>query len=114
MKELIVAVLIANALFWSLMPHSLHCEVLELYFPNIKCAPHICHISFGIFCFFLAVIIAQKEYFENLITGVKAATQIAGAVINRASKITKKAINKMPSIDQFADRVETFVDKADF
>jgi len=113
MRELLVALLVANALFWSLMPHSMHCEFVS-NFTNMKCPPHICHISFGVLSFILAIILAQKEYFDELVTGVKQVTQIAGAVLNRASKITTKALKKMPSVDEVADRVEGFVDKVEF
>ena len=113
MRELLVAVLVANALFWSLMPHSMHCEFVS-NFTDAKCPPHIFHISFGVLSFILAIVLAQKEYFDELANGVKQATQIAGAVLNRASKITSKALKKMPSVNEVADRVEGFVDKVEF
>ena len=69
---------------------------------------------FGVASFLLAIMLAQKEYFDELANGVKVATQVAGAVVKRVSKITSKAMKKMPSMDEVADRVEGFVDKVEF
>ena len=113
MRELLVALLVANALFWSLMPHSVHCEFVS-NFTSKPCPPHMFHIMFGVASFFLAIMLAQKEYFDELANGVKVATQVAGAVVKRVSKITSKAMKKMPSMDEVADRVEGFVDKVEF
>lgn len=113
MRELLIALLVANALFWSLMPHSVHCEFVS-NFTSKPCPPHIFHIMFGVASFILAIMLAQKEYFDELASGVKQATQIAGAVLGRVSQITNKAMKKMPSMNEFADRVEGFVDKVEF
>jgi hypothetical protein len=59
--NLIILILIINAIFWSLFKHSDHCKFIKLFGIN-KCPSHLIHISFGIICFVLAVIIKQRNY----------------------------------------------------
>lgn len=112
MRELIVSLLVVNAMFWCLLPHSIHCDFIK-NITNRDCPPHIVLISMGILSFVLAVIIAQKEYIDELVLIAKQTTQVAGAVASRVSRIGKKAINKLPSVTEVADRVEHFVDKVE-
>lgn len=112
MRELLVSLLVVNAMFLCLLPHSIHCDFIE-NITNRDCPPHICLIVMGISSFILAVFIAQKEYIDSLITIAKSTTQVAGAIAYRVSRIGKKAMDKLPSVSDVADRVEHFVDKAD-
>lgn len=112
MKELLVSLLVVNAMFWCLLPHSIHCDFVKNV-TNRDCPPHFILVSMGIASFVLAVIIAQKEYIDEVISVAKQTTQVAGAVVSRVSRIGKKALAKLPTASEVADRVEHFVDKAD-
>ena len=61
----------------------------------------------------IATILAQKEYLEEVYEMLKKTNQVAGAVVNRLSVISDKAIKKLPSLDDVADKIEGFVDKVD-
>ena len=111
MRELLVSLLVVNAMFLCLLPHSIHCDFIK----NITkrdCPPHIVLLVFGLSSFILAVLVAQKEYIEDISNIVKQTTQVGGVVLSRLSKIGKKALSKLPSPSQVADRVENFVDKS--
>jgi hypothetical protein len=60
--DILLAFLVANALFWGLASHSKHCALV----PGSKCLPHWAHLSFGIACFFGAVYVAQQGYVMHL------------------------------------------------
>jgi len=112
MKELLVSLLVVNAMFWCLLPHSIHCDFVKTV-TDRECPPHFLLICMGIASFVLAVVIAQKDYITEVMDIARKTTQVAGAVVSRVSKIGKKAISKLPSVSEVADRVEHFVDKAD-
>lgn len=65
MNCFILSLLITNALFWSLFPHSAHCKVVsdfnKLLKMNIKCQSHKIHIMIGIIFFLLAIYFSQKD-----------------------------------------------------
>lgn len=65
MNQLLQNILIfffsVNAIFWGLMPHSIHCSVVSSIIP--ECPSHKIHIGFGIFSFIVATIIAQYKHF---------------------------------------------------
>jgi len=65
LKEIIVAFFAINALFWGLFPHDIHCKVASIF--TDVCAPHTVHVSFGVLCFFIAVVIAQQKMFKKLL-----------------------------------------------
>jgi hypothetical protein len=111
MRELLVSLLVVNAMFLCLLPHSIHCDFIK-NITNRDCPPHIILIILGLSSFILAVIIAQQEYIDEIIDIAKKTTQVAGAVVTRVTKISKKAISKFPSVSEVADRVEHFVDKS--
>ena len=51
----------ANALFWGLFPHSVHCKVAAA--SGIKsCPPHWMHLTIGFVSFLLAILAAQWGY----------------------------------------------------
>lgn len=60
-KNILVAFLAINAIFWGLFPHSDHCAVASLI--TNSCLPHSVHVSIGVICFMLAVMIAQQKMF---------------------------------------------------
>jgi hypothetical protein len=51
----------ANAVFWGLFPHAIHCKVAAAA-GIAKCPPHWMHLTFGIVSFLLAILMAQWEY----------------------------------------------------
>lgn len=61
LKNIIVAFLAINAIFWGLFPHSTHCVVASVF--TNSCLPHSVHISIGVIFFMLAVLIAQQKMF---------------------------------------------------
>lgn len=61
LKNIIVAFLAINALFWGLFPHSTHCAVASVFMNS--CPPHPIHVSIGVICFMLAVVISQSKMF---------------------------------------------------
>ena len=65
--NILLAFLVANALFWGLASHSKHCTLV----PASKCAPHWVHIGVGIGCFFGAVYVAQRGYVQHLFIAKK-------------------------------------------
>ena len=61
MRNIIVAFLVINAIFWGLFPHSVHCKVASII--TNSCLPHSLHVSIGVIFFMLAVLIAQQKMF---------------------------------------------------
>ena len=61
LKNILVAFLAVNALFWGLFPHSTHCAVASVF--TNSCHPHSTHVSIGVICFMLAVVISQSKMF---------------------------------------------------
>lgn len=61
--NLVVFVLVINAIFWGLYPHSSHCALVK-YLGSSKCPSHIYHVVFGILCFLVAVWIEQGNFFN--------------------------------------------------
>lgn len=63
LKNIIVAFLAVNALFWGLFPHSTHCAVASLV--TNSCLPHSVHVTIGLVCFAAAVMIAQYKLYKG-------------------------------------------------
>ena len=61
LKQIIVAFLAINAIFWGLFPHSDHCAVASVF--TNSCLPHSVHVSIGVICFVIAVVVAQQNLF---------------------------------------------------
>jgi len=59
--NIIVIILIVNAIFWSLFKHNDHCNFVKLFGIN-KCTSHWIHITFGIICFIIAILIKQRNF----------------------------------------------------
>jgi hypothetical protein len=109
MRELVVLFLIINALFWGLMPHSLHCEVVGK-FTSSKCVPHTVHILLGIVFFVLAVLVSQEEWtsevwksIKTIFSNVTKVVQSGGKLITMAASAAKENFN---SVEDFTNKVD--------
>ena len=60
-KNILIAFLAVNAIFWGLFSHSAHCAVASLV--TKYCLPHTVHVSIGIVCFAIAVLVAHPKMF---------------------------------------------------
>ena len=65
MKYVLLAFLVANALFWGLFPHGTHCQVVSklsnILNMEIECPEHKVHLMMGIIFYVLSVYFVQKE-----------------------------------------------------
>jgi len=61
LQNILIFFFAVNAIFWGLMPHSIHCSLVSNLLP--ECPSHNIHIGFGIFSFLVATIIAQYKHF---------------------------------------------------
>jgi len=61
LKNIIVAFLAVNAVFWGLFDHKTHCAVASIV--TKTCLPHTIHITLGLVCFAAAVLIAHPRMF---------------------------------------------------
>lgn len=60
-RTILVVFLAANALFWGLFPHTLHCQfVAKLGLKS--CPPHYVHLIMGVTFFLLALGVAQWDH----------------------------------------------------
>lgn len=109
MRELLIAVLILNSLFWGLMPHNIHCQVLSKI-TSANCPPHIIHITIGIISFMLAVIVAQQEYFSASFNSMMNLYQMGGRVAQSLAGLVKKSFDKFDSIEHFSSTMENVID----
>ena len=71
MNSIILALLIANVLFWSFFPHSAHCYILNginnTFGSSIKCRQHWIHLLIGIVGYFSTLYYAQMDYINKLL-----------------------------------------------
>jgi len=63
-QNLVVAFLAVNALFWGLMPHKVHCELVAMF--TNQCPSHNVHLVMGFIAFFLAVVFAQWDHVKRM------------------------------------------------
>lgn len=114
LRELLVVFLVVNALFWGLLPHSVHCMVVSR-FTTTKCPPHAVHIMLGISCFILAVILAQTEYANELMGGAQVVASKAVVVAQSAGRIAgmvyASAKKNFTSLEDTTRNIERFVAK---
>ena len=65
MNKIILFLLVFNALFWGLFPHSMHCQVIDMINNTIKtsmkCPSHKIHILMGFIFYALSVYYTQKD-----------------------------------------------------
>lgn len=113
MKEIIVVFLIVNAIFWGLMPHSLHCQLVAK-FTSAQCPPHIFHILFGIICFILAAILSQDEYASEVYKTLQSIGQKTVKVVQTAGKLGSVALDaarkNFTSIEDFTNKVDSLIE----
>jgi hypothetical protein len=64
LQNLLVAFLAVNALFWGLMPHKVHCELVALF--SNSCPSHTVHLVMGFIAFVLAVVVAQWDHVKGM------------------------------------------------
>ena len=108
MKELIIAFLILNSLFWSLMPHSIHCDVMSKI-TTMKCPPHIFHLLFGLGSFLLAVCVAQSDYLLGIYNNLSSVTQSAGRIALTTCDSLRQICKNSNGLDDFTKNIENFV-----
>jgi hypothetical protein len=112
MKEIFVVFLIVNAIFWGLMPHSLHCQLVAK-FTSMQCPPHIVHILFGITCFILAAILSQDEYATEIYKTLQSLSQKTVKVVQTAGKLGSVALDaarkNFTSIEDFSNKVDSLM-----
>lgn len=65
LRNLVIVFLAVNALFWGLMPHSVHCKALAMV-SSMKCPPHSVHLIMGVVFYFLALFVAQRDYLMKM------------------------------------------------
>ena len=65
MNNLILTLLIANALFWGLFPHNAHClfidTINQTFQTNIQCPEHKVHLMMGIGFYIASIYYSQKD-----------------------------------------------------
>ena len=108
MKEFLIAVLIINALFWSLMPHSIHCDVMAKV-TTMKCPPHMFHLLFGLGSFLCAIILAQSEYLTSVYNNLSNVTQTAGRIAATTCDSLRHISKNSNGFEDFAKNIENFV-----
>ena len=64
LKNLVVSVLTVAAIFFGLLPHSVHCNVLKSVVKN--CPSHNVHVVSGLVLFVLAVVVAQWNHLRRM------------------------------------------------
>ncbi len=60
LKTILIVFFAINAIFWSLFPHNIHCNLVHIFIN--ECPSHNIHLTIGIFSFIIAFIIAQYNY----------------------------------------------------
>ncbi len=65
LKTILIVFFAINAVFWSLFPHNIHCDVAKLV-TNV-CPPHNVHLIIGLISFIVAFVIAQYNYLKTIL-----------------------------------------------
>lgn len=65
LKNIVILFFAINAIFWSLFPHHVHCQLVNK-FTTTACPPHKVHLLMGIISFIIALVIAQYDYLKTL------------------------------------------------
>jgi hypothetical protein len=58
-----VVFLVANACYWGLAGHGMHCSLLP---DGVACPPHYVHLLMGLGFFIAAIVVAQWDYIKYL------------------------------------------------
>ena len=64
LRNILIVFFAINAIFWSLFPHHVHCDLVTKFTPT--CPPHKVHLVMGIISFVIAFVIAQYDYLKTL------------------------------------------------
>lgn len=63
-KNILIVFFAINAIFWSLFPHEIHCDVVHMI--TDVCPSHNIHLTIGLISFIIAFVIAQYNYLKTL------------------------------------------------
>lgn len=65
MNKIILFLLVFNAIFWGIFPHSMHCQVVDMINnainSSLKCPSHKVHILMGFIFYAISVYYTQKD-----------------------------------------------------
>ncbi len=64
LKTIIIIFFVINAIFWSLFPHNIHCNVIKMFINS--CPSHSVHLTIGVVSFNIALVLAQYDYIKTL------------------------------------------------
>ena len=64
LKTILVVFFAINAVFWSLFPHNIHCDLATMVVDT--CPAHSLHLTIGIVSFIIAFVIAQYNYLKTM------------------------------------------------
>ena len=62
--NILLVILVVNALFWGLADHSTHCYLVGMK----NCPAHYIHIIMGLVFYLASVYVSNKSYFEYLLS----------------------------------------------
>jgi hypothetical protein len=63
LKTILVIFFAINAIFWSLFPHNIHCDVATMIMS--ECPTHGVHLTIGLVSFIIAFVIAQYDFLKT-------------------------------------------------
>ncbi len=63
LKNILVVFFAINAIFWSLFPHTIHCNFAGMFLS--ECPSHGFYLTIGFLSFIIAFIIAQYDYLSK-------------------------------------------------
>ena len=64
LQNVLVVFFAVNGIFWGLMPHSMHCDLISQLLP--ECPSHNIHIAMGFITFLIAIVLAQLDHFKRM------------------------------------------------
>ena len=64
LKTILTIFFAINAIFWSLFPHHIHCNLVNML--TEVCPSHNIHLIIGLVSFIIAFIIAQFDHLKTL------------------------------------------------
>ena len=64
LKTILTIFFAINAIFWSLFPHRIHCDLVHML--TDVCPSHNIHLIIGLVSFIIAFVIAQFDHLKTL------------------------------------------------
>jgi hypothetical protein len=64
LRVILIVFFAINAIFWSLFPHNIHCDVAKMVVD--VCPSHSVHLIIGLVSFLVAFFIAQYNYLKTM------------------------------------------------